>query len=232
MRKSAGIILSLMVLFIAMTALLLCAGEGAWALGRAENGQPSNVLMFPITPTKPPAGAEIIPGGADLGDRIGNLLKEYLTISGRVTVTTVHPSSPMVKRAGGLTEADILGTPTETEAERVERAKKVGAKLGVDAVLLGAVDQYIYDGEAPAVQITLKLYVVEKLDAKEAPVPTGVGGSSPTVKPSKIITEEMLRDAAIRDVALKAASAVLAVNPDDLAKWMKLKGPHKHKGLF
>ena len=220
------------LLLIVAAAVVLGAATTALALGKTETGLPSTVLMLPINPIKPPEGKEIIPGGAGLGDQIGKELKEFLTVSGRVTVTTLHPDSPMVKRAGGM-DTLMKSPPGETDIQRVERARQIGAKLGVDAVILGSVSDYVYDGEAPSISITVQIYVVEKLTSTE-PVPvTGITGSSPPVKPSKLITEELLRQAAIRDVALKTASGILGINPDDLAKWAQLKGPRRGgKKLF
>lgn len=187
--------------------------------------QPAKVIMLATTP---PAGEAAFPGDEIMAADIGNWLREHLVAIKGMSVTTLHPDSPMIKNNDNLSSEDVAATAGEAPKTRAERVQNVVRELRVDYALVPAITQYKFDATKPQATVTLTVY---RTEAEGQPTFIVVAGRSPD-RPPRNATEGVLARAAAADAALRAAAHVLEVSVEDLQRWERIKRSGKRHRRF
>jgi len=164
-----------------------------------RSGQPISVMVFPFV-------NNAMTGGPALAQYLQNAVKGHLYGSNQFHVVTFSPQASLVRRAVQdelLAREDILALQDATTGEvNLERARLIAERLGVQAVLVGTVEDVAATAGMPQANATISLQLVGSTQGNQlkGAAVTGAGMGVANQTP------EELAELAVADAARKAVT--------------------------
>ena len=164
-----------------------------------RSGQPISVMVFPFV-------NNAMTGGPALAQYLQNSVKGHFFGSNQYQVTTYSPQASLVRRAvqdGLLAREDLLALQDATTGEvNLERARLIAERLGVQAVLVGTIEDVAATAGMPQANATVSLQVVGSTQGNQlkGAAVTGMGTGVANQSPDE------LAELAVADAARKAVT--------------------------